>query len=173
MRAPQWVSDFFDWRWAPCVGLTAGSLAFVALALLLIPTRFGGEPRVVSALSAYESQLPQRAIFSSALARTDTVAEGHGADTARATRAARTAHMMPQAPPRTSEASVPQQRGFSPVLERAEPVPLPAPPVPPPAPPAVAPSVVAPAATAEAPAAAPSAVVTQPVPGGESREVSP
>jgi len=160
MRAPQWVSDFFDWRWAPCVGLTAGSLAFVALALLLIPTHFGGEPRVVSTLSAFESQRPQRAIFSSALARPEATAEEHRAEIARSARVARSAS---PALPRTTEAGTPAPRGFSPILERAEPIPEPAAPVPPPAPAS---------ATVDPPAATPGTVVIQPVPGGESREVS-
>ena len=158
MRAPQWVSDFFDWRWAPCVGLTAGSLAFVALALLLIPTHFGGEPRVVSSLSTYESQRPQRAIFSSALSRPEADAEERQAEVSRNARVARA--VSPPLP-RTTEGGVPSQRGFSPILERAEPVPAPAPPVPAPA---------APSATIEPPA--PGTVVIQPVPGGEFREVS-
>jgi hypothetical protein len=165
MRAPQWVSDFFDWRWAPCVGLTAGSLAFVALALLLIPTHFGGEPRVVGSLSAYENARPQRAIFSSALTRSEVDAEERRPDLARNARIARAA---PPPLPQTPEASAPPQRGFSPVLERAEPIPPPAPPVPAPAPATPAP----PSATAEAPAPTPGTVLIQPVPGGESREVA-
>jgi len=158
MRVPQWLNDFFDWRWAPCVGLTAGSLAFVALALLLIPTRFGGEPRVVSSLSAYESQRPQRAIFSSALARPDADADERPAEIARNARIARAVSLPP---PRGPEAGA-SQRGFSPILERAEPVPTPAPPVPPPAPPS---------ATPEPPAAPTGSAVIQPGPGPESREV--
>jgi hypothetical protein len=162
MRAPQWVSDFFDWRWAPCVGLTAGSLAFVALALLLIPTHFGGEPRVVSSLSAYESQQPQRAIFSSALARPETDTDERKAEIARNARVARA---VPTSLPRTTEAGAPTQRGFSPVLDRPEPVPQPAPAVPPPAP--AAPS----SATAEPSAPTPGTVLIQPGPGPEAREV--
>src|ERR1041384_1656562 len=99
MRAPQLVNDFIQWRWAPCVGLTGGSLAFVALALLVIPTDLGGEPRVVSTLSSYETPRPQRAIFSSALARTETGAEE------RRPEAARIARAVPPPTPRSSEAS--------------------------------------------------------------------
>jgi hypothetical protein len=167
MRAPQWVSDFFEWRWAPCVGLTAGSLAFVALALVLIPTQLGGEPHVANTLSAYESPHPQRAIFNSALARPETDAEERRVEVARNARVARA---VATSVPRTSEAAPAPQRGFSPILERPEPVPPPAAPVPPPAPaavPAAAPT------TADAPAAAPSTVLIQPVPGGEAREVPP
>ena len=151
MRAPRLVSDFFDWRWAPCVGLTAGSLAFVALALLLIPTRLGGAPRADSTLSSFDSPRPQRAIFSSSLARSATLAhratesEDRGSDDLRVARSSPTG-------PQGVETSAPPQRGFSPVMERAEPVPaLPA--------------------TGEPPAPAPgTVVVVQPGSGGESRE---
>lgn len=153
MRAPQWVSDFFDWRWAPCVGLTAGSLAFVALALLLIPTRFGGEPRVVSTFRAYEAPRSQRAIFSSALTRPETAAEDRAAEVARV------APVVPQPSPQTGEEIAPApQRGFSPILERAEPVPAPPSPTPEHGP-------------IETPAPTPGTVLIQPVPGGEYREV--
>ncbi|HYQ45954.1 MAG TPA: hypothetical protein VER11_28485 [Polyangiaceae bacterium] len=136
MRVPQLVTDFFEWRWAPCIGLTAGSLAFVAFAVLLIPTRIGGEPRVVSALSGYESAQPQRTIFSSSLARNATEHEerAEGERVARAVPAVAAAISTPSRPP---------QRGFSPVLERPEPI-IPAAPeatrleTPPPAPASVA-----------------------------------
>lgn len=178
MRSPQLVNDFIQWRWAPCVGLTAGSLAFVALALLLIPTRVGGEPPAVSALNSYEAPRPQRAIFSSALARPNEAED-------RRPEPVRIARVAPQPLPRSSEASAPMQRGFSPIIERPEPVaarvPVPAP-VAVPAPMAVAipvPSATAIAtatATALAPAEVgtpmPGSVVIQPVPGGESREVA-
>ena len=145
MRLPQLVSDFFQWRWAPCVGLTAGSLAFVALALILIPTRFGGEPREVN-LSSYQNPLPQRAIFSSALARSALQSDEPRTD------ARGDARPAPPALPQRA----PAQRGFSPIIERPEPLP----PTPPPA-------------AVEPPAPAPgSVIVVQPVPGGESREVT-
>jgi len=38
MPAPRAVRAFFEWRWATAVALIAGALAFIALALLLIPT---------------------------------------------------------------------------------------------------------------------------------------
>ena len=41
MRASQVVREFFKWRWAPVVALTAGSLVFVGLALLFIPDPVG------------------------------------------------------------------------------------------------------------------------------------
>jgi hypothetical protein len=159
MRVPQMVNDFVEWRWAPCVGLTAGSLAFVALALLLIPTSIG-EPRAVSTLQSFDSSPPQRALYGSSLAQNLT-------EPVEAPRSeARVARAQPARAARSNELSPPPQRGFSPVLERPEP-PAPEPP-PPPAPPPVAPA---------APTAAPeplpgSVVVIQPVPGGESREVT-
>jgi len=153
MRVPRLVSDFFDWRWAPCVGLTGGSLAFVALALLFIPTHLGGEPREVSTLSAFDSPRTQRAIYSSALTQSAGEPETRRSDETRVARAA-----APSSPPR-SEMAAPQQRGFSPILERPEP--LPAAPAPAPAP-----------SVAEPPAPAPGSVVVQPEPGGSSREAT-
>jgi hypothetical protein len=149
MRAPQLVSDFFEWRWAPCVGLTAGSLAFVALSLLVIPTHFRGEPRESSSLSAFASPEPQRAIFGSSLARSEP-------DARRSDLRAASTLSAPIA--RGTDRGAPPARGFSPILERPEPPP----PAPTPTP-----------AIAEPPAPAPgSVVVIQPVPGGESREVT-
>lgn len=179
MRSPQLVNDFIQWRWAPCVGLTAGSLAFVVLALLVIPTHVGGESRSASALNSYEAPRPQRAIFSSALARPDTEAEERRPEPVRIARVA------PQPPARSSETSAPLQRGFSPIIERPEPVAAPVPvPAPEPVPAPVAVAVPVPSAAAiatatatalapaEAPAPMPGTVVIQPVPGGESREVA-
>jgi hypothetical protein len=143
------VSDFFEWRWAPCVGLTAGSLAFVALALVLIPTRFGGEPRVVSTLSAFDSPQPQRAIFGSALARNAAVTESQErrSDDLRVARS-----LPPPAAPGVATGA-PPPRGFSPIIERAETLPA------------------APAAEPSAPAPG-TVVVVQPAPDGPSREVT-
>jgi hypothetical protein len=153
MRVPQMVSDFVEWRWAPCVGLTAGSLAFVALALLLIPTSVG-EPRVANTLSSFESPAPQRALYGSSLARSLT-------EPAVPQRNARVARSVPAPAPQNNETSPAPQRGFSPVLDRPEPPPPPAPaPVAPAAPPAPAEPLPG------------SVVVIQPVPGGESREVT-
>ncbi|HYP99492.1 MAG TPA: hypothetical protein VER96_12550 [Polyangiaceae bacterium] len=183
MRAPQWVSEFFEWRWAPCVGLTAGSLAFVAFALILIPTHFG-EARVVSTLSAYDDLRPQRAIFSSALPRPETggADDDHRAELARNARMARVSPPSPRNPAASAPAPATVQRGFSPVLERPEPLtPPPAPPpVPPPAPVATLTAAVAvpapvPAANASAEPPAPmpgTVVVIQPEAGGPAREVT-
>ena len=157
MRVPQLVSDFFDWRWAPCVGLTAGSLAFVALALLFIPKRLGGEPQVISTLSSLDYPRPQRAILGASLTRSATQVEVPREEELRVARA-----LPPPSPP-SNEVSAPPQRGFSPILDRPEP--LPAAPAPAPPPPALT--------AAEPPAPAPGTVVViQPVPGGESREVT-
>jgi len=165
MRVPEMVSDFFDWRWAPCVGLTAGSLAFVVLAVLLIPTRFDGEPRAAATLSSFPNPRPQRALYASSLAASLAETE-HAPDDSRMARPA------PQSNPQAIQTGASFQRGFSPILDRP-PAPPPAAPAPPPAPapaPAPAAPVIAPAV--EPLATAPSSVVVpQPVPGGESREV--
>ncbi|HEY0469946.1 MAG TPA: hypothetical protein VGC79_37425 [Polyangiaceae bacterium] len=159
MRAPQLVNDFFEWRWAPCVGLTAGSLTFVALALLVIPTRLGGEPRVGSTLSAFDGPQPQRAIFSSSLTRSATEPESRTADDARSARS------LPRSGPHgNDETGVAPRRGFSPIIERPAPPPAPEPP---PAP-AAAPAVEAPApASGSVVAAQPEAAA----PAQEQREV--
>ena len=39
MRAPRFVRDFFEWRWATCIALIVGALMFVLCALLLIPAQ--------------------------------------------------------------------------------------------------------------------------------------
>ena len=152
MRVPQMVSDFFDWRWAPCVGLTAGSLAFVALALLVIPTRFDGEQRAGATLSSFDSPRPQSALYAAALARNLPQEPVAGQlEEARLVRAQPT-------PVQHSESGAAPQRGFSPILDRPEPLaPAPAP----------APAPVAP------PAQVPGSVVVQPEPGGPSRESTP
>jgi hypothetical protein len=150
------VSDFFEWRWAPCVGLTAGSLGFVALALLLIPTSVAVDPRAASTLTAFDSTPPQRALYGSSLARDLT-------DRAEAQRTTRVARSVPPPSPRSNETSPPPQRGFSPIIERPEPAPPPIEAVPPTAPAMpVAPPEPVPGST----------VIIQPVPGGESREVT-
>jgi hypothetical protein len=155
MRVPQLVSDFFEWRWAPCVGLTTGSLAFVVLALLLIPTRFGGEPRVANTLSAFDNSRSPRALYSSSLARNLTEPEEARLEPAPV------AHPRPPPAPRRIETGAPPARGFSPILDRPEP------PTPPPAPPPM------PTLAVEPPAPVPGTVVViQPEPGGPSREVT-
>ncbi len=158
MRAPQMVNDFFEWRWAPCVGLTAGSLAFVAFALLLIPTRFDGEPRTARTLSAFDSPRTQRALYASSLARTVPEADESVQEGTRAERS------LPQSSPQANATSTVLRRGFSPIAER--PAPLPTAPAPPPALPAPAPVP---------PPAAPTAavVVEPPAPTASSLVVSP
>jgi hypothetical protein len=173
MRVSPLVSEFFEWRWAPCVGLTAGSLAFVALALLLIPTQFDGAPAssslasVSPAFDRPESPAPQRALFGASLARS---LPGIGRNSDQASPPPRPARVEPVA---VSEPA--PQRGFSPVIDRPEPPPPPPPP-PPPAPvveaaPAPAPAPV-PVATPPAPAPDANVIVQQPEPDGPRREVT-
>ncbi len=52
------LSQFLAWRWAPFAGLVAGSLAFIALALLLIPDHLGSEP---SPLAVHPARPPEPA----------------------------------------------------------------------------------------------------------------
>jgi hypothetical protein len=144
MRTPQVISDFLDWRWAPSVGLTAGSLAFVALALLLIPTSFGPAPAGIvdsgAGILAVQQQpsVPRkRALFSSAIAEGASASDGRHAQAV--------------------AESAPVQRGFSPVADRPEPTAQPLEQVAPPPPPIPEPGSV---------------TVIQPEPDGPSREVT-
>src|SRR5262245_33666902 len=41
MQPPAWISGFVHWRWMPSVALVSGSLAFVAVAVLVVPDDFG------------------------------------------------------------------------------------------------------------------------------------
>lgn len=43
MRAPKLLLDVAAWRWSPTVALLAGSLAYVASAVIAIPDRIGGD----------------------------------------------------------------------------------------------------------------------------------
>jgi hypothetical protein len=146
MRVPPLVSDFFEWRWAPCVGLTAGSLAFVALALLLIPTQFDGAASVSSsanetALLDRASAVAPRALLGASLPRNFG---GIGRDSEQPIPPPRRDRLEPASG--MSEQATPLQRGFSPIIDRPEPPPAPPPPpaavevAPPPQPPTPAPS---------------------------------
>ncbi len=66
MRAPRVVREFFEWRWATCIALIAGALAFVVLALLLIPAQL--EPVRVDSQrhAAIDETVPERAHVESA-----------------------------------------------------------------------------------------------------------
>jgi len=129
MRAPPLLRDFFEWRWAPCVGLTAGSLAFVVLALLLIPTRFegalnAGNSSDESALLDRTSAIPPRAYLGASLPRSfpsvGRTSEQASPSPVREERA--------ESPPALNEPAAPQARGFSPIIDRPAPPPAPAPP---------------------------------------------
>jgi hypothetical protein len=73
MRVPRLISEFIEWRWAPCVGLTAGSLAFVALSLLLIPTQIESTPALADTFrTRNDVGAPQpRALFGASLAQSN------------------------------------------------------------------------------------------------------
>jgi hypothetical protein len=77
MRALDWVRDFLRWRWAPCVGLITGSLAFIALVLLLIPAPTAVATRAALTFPTFDrprAVLPPHAAFNASLAR-DAVPE--------------------------------------------------------------------------------------------------
>lgn len=112
MRMPQPINDFVKWRWAPCVGLTAGSLTFVALAILLIPTQFDTSPGASEVASSLDrpSSGPTRSIFGASLTRDAANLARRQSDNAPS--------RPPSAPPAQPSESGMQQRGFSPVAER-------------------------------------------------------
>lgn len=171
MRASLWVSEFFEWRWAPCVGLTAGSLAFVVLALLVIPTRFDSAEQVANASNP--SDTPDETAL---LERTSAASPRAllGASVPRSFASIGHASEQPGTPPRrervdasprAGESAVPLARGFSPVIDRPAPppdAPLPAAPVAPTPPPVeVAPPPLAAPPPLVAPQAPPPNVVLQ------------
>jgi hypothetical protein len=151
----------------PCVALIAGSLAFVALALLLIPSALEAAPRSTSLTGFDQAPVAARTLFGASLAQGASLARGaslvtdHAADEARAP----TPRLQPTPPAALPEA--PPARGFSPIIERADrppapdaPAPLPpAPPPPPPAPeaPPPPPPAAAPPPDAPPPGAVPPA----------------
>ena len=138
MQMPEVISEFLRWRWAPCVGLTTGSLAFVAISLLLIPTQFSAPPAPVAGMqrSSYQTaSIPNpRALYGASLAQSSP----EFAQPARQPETLPPVRSLP-APALNTAASA---RGFSPIAERPaepqQPVPdaQPAQPVPPQAMPA-------------------------------------
>src|SRR4051794_30232392 len=119
MRAAKIVRDFFDWRWAPCVGLIVGSLTYVGLAVLLIPSQL--DPAAPSASRPTGFEQPAAApntAFASSLTQGSLV----GSPTVRDP-----VHRLPL--PATADAASTPRRGFSPPIEQP-----PAPPPPPPPP---------------------------------------
>ena len=148
MQIPQPISDFVRWRWAPCVGLTAGSLTFVALAVLIIPAQFEEAPGSSQVRSSFgQPGLPaKRAIFGASLTREAGNLARQPSDDAPSR-----AQPTPVAPP--SDPGM-QRHGFSPVAERE------------PAQPAVGPTESPPP-----PTNADGVILQQPDgPGGPSRE---
>ncbi len=67
MALPAVISDFFEWRWMPCVALTAGSLVFVGLALLLIPKQIDGHKSEDVSSSFDRPPSTTSAVFNSSL----------------------------------------------------------------------------------------------------------
>ncbi|MEO7033668.1 MAG: hypothetical protein ABI548_07290 [Polyangiaceae bacterium] len=129
MRVPPPIQEFVAWRWAPCAALTAGSLTFVSLAMLLIPSQFGAA-RGADSVSVFDRPTSgSRSIYSASLVQSASLAQNAVVH--------RVMEEVPQPRPRAQPvmAAVPQVRGFSPVLERPEP----APPRPEPPPPEAAP----------------------------------
>src|SRR5450432_324949 len=125
MRAAQIVRDFFEWRWAPCVALTVGSLAYVGLAVLLIPSELDGGARSSDVPRAFDRSVAQpNTAFASSLTQNSFATTSTGRDSVRHTAP------PPPPPPASDPASVPR-RGLSPPIEQPAPPPPPPPPPPP------------------------------------------
>jgi len=120
MRVPQIVRDFFEWRWAPCVALTVGSLAYVGLAVLLIPSQIDGGSGSANLPASFDrtTALPNTA-FAASLAQNSPAAPPTAHEPM---------HRSPPPPPANDPMGAPR-RGFSPPIDQPEP---PAPPPPPP-----------------------------------------
>ena len=146
MRVPRLISECIEWRWAPCVGLTAGSLAFVALSLLLIPKQIESAPPLADSWQVNRAGVAsqQRALFGASLVQgNESMAQPHSdSETAPGT----------IAPDPAQAVAVLGSRGFSPIADRGQ----------------------APTPEAEpAPTSEPGRVVLQqPEPGGPAREVT-
>jgi hypothetical protein len=114
----------------PCVALTAGSLTFVGLALLLIPSEVDATSRGNASLSTFEQRpAVSRSMFNASLTQGTVLAE-------RATDEARAPSPRVEAAPAAPVPGLQQARGFSPIAERPDqPEAPPPPPSPPPAPP--------------------------------------
>jgi hypothetical protein len=128
MRVPLPIKDFLAWRWAPCVALTSGSLAFVGLAVLLIPSQIDAAHSAASVSAFDRPSAGSRALYSASLAQGAALAQNTIAQ-----RAAEDAPATPRGRAQPLPSPAPVARGFSPILARPDP------PAPPPEPAAVTP----------------------------------
>ncbi|HEX3776037.1 MAG TPA: hypothetical protein VHV51_16310 [Polyangiaceae bacterium] len=163
MRAPQILTDFFEWRWAPCVALTAGSLAYVGLAVLFIPNQFESGTSSNSN-SASMIGVPPSTAFASSVTQS--------AFTSAPMRQEPERHFAAPAEPAVEQ---PIRRGFSPPLERPDmpppqPVPQPAAPPQPATPPPPPPVEAAPAQPVAAPGVEAPAAPQPPTPTPEQQQ---
>jgi len=170
MRASQVIRDFLEWRWTPCVALTAASLAWVGLAVLFIPNRLGSnEPPNSGASTFSEVPVLPNTAFNSALTQSAFTS---------------TQPIRRVAPPPIATANEPViRKGFSPPIEQpaAPPPPPPAPvtqaapPPPVPSPPVnvAPPTPPAEPTPAAAPAAVPAAAPAPPAPAEDGSQGTP
>ena len=115
MRMPPLIKDFLAWRWAPCVALTTGSLAFVGLAVLLIPGQIDAARSTDTSNAFDQPPRSAHAMYNASLAQgvalaQNTVSPGPTENAPQP----QPARFRPQPPP----LSTPAARGFSPVLEK-------------------------------------------------------
>jgi hypothetical protein len=138
MRVPRLIKDFMEWRWAPCMGLIAASLAFVALAMLLIPSQFDGAAGAGRSASGFDRPNLPSTTFGASIAQQSAPIAQRGTEDV-SPPAIRMPHTQPTAAPQNGDPVGVPQRGFSPLVDRGDrPLP-PMPEAPPPAAPAATP----------------------------------
>lgn len=113
MRTPRWLREFSEWRWAACVWLIAGALAFIALALWLIPTQLNVAAPSAEVTQALATCAPPRpTLFAASPAPpTPPAAVAQTADTA--TPPQPPVAPVPPMPPATVDAPAPTPPDFA------------------------------------------------------------
>jgi hypothetical protein len=140
------ISRFLEWRWAPCVALSAGACTFVLAAVLAIPDHIGFTRAAERARSGASRALMNNSEVNTAA----RVGGGYtDADDREPAELASQPGMTPSPARALSQGLPAKRRGFTPPLERPDP--------PPPPPPAI-PEAVPPPAAAAPPAGDPAPV---------------
>jgi hypothetical protein len=174
MRGIRFLNEFAGWRWAPTVALIGGTLLYISIVLLLVPSEIG--------VPGMNTKFVPRSSHGSATGSGSDAGGpfsfGAGKEGSGDTSSADDHDVSPASLP--AQAVIPPQapgnfgrRGFSPPLERAPPPPMPdTPPVPtpesapPPGPPSTAEAAVTSTADAQ-PAPPPPSPDAIEHPGGE------
>ncbi|HEX6273179.1 MAG TPA: hypothetical protein VFZ53_09070 [Polyangiaceae bacterium] len=161
MQAPVWVARFVGWRWTPSVVLVSGSLAFVALAVAIVPEDFG------VAVSGRErlTRTPSSRLGTNAASANDEPTSNTGDESRSLARMTRRAIPAAEPPGDSAPSNVVQSIFHSAPkvelpIEPVDPSPQPPPPPPPPPPPTATTFTLQ--TPPPAPTPAPTAVVPEP-----------